>query len=123
MGLSWLTPQKDLRILANRAGAIRHPRSLAANHATQRTAPRSSLKGTVRNVALLRTKMNELNGQRDERTCHLQILNTDLPELRQTLSKQWAATAATTLKRRLRVQPWPLGVGTRFCTATAHRTG
>ena len=108
-----LTPERLVILLRE---AIRHRRSLAANDATQRTALRSSLKnaetkierllaavaeGTIPDMALLRTKMNELNGQRDECARHLQILDTDLPELRQTLSKQQAATVATTLKRRL----------------------
>ena len=57
--------------------------------------------GTIPDMALLRTKMNELNAQRDECARHLQMLDTDLPELRQTLSKQQAATVAATLKRRL----------------------
>ena len=96
--------------------AIRRRRSLAANHTTQRTALRSNLKsteaqierllaavteGTTPDMALLRTKMREWNGQRNKCARHLQILDTDLPELRQTLSKQQAATVAATLKRRL----------------------
>jgi site-specific DNA recombinase len=108
-----LTPERLVILLRE---AIRHRHSLAANHATQRAALRSSLKnaeaqierllgavadGTIPDMVLLRTKMNELNAQRDECTRHLQILDTDLPELRHALSKQQAVTVAAALKRRL----------------------
>ena len=112
-----LTPDR-LTILLREA--IRHRRAIASANDTQRSALRSDLKnaetqidrlltavaeGTVPDATPLRKKMNDLNGRRDECLNLLRALDSDLPEIRQALSKQQAASIAGNLKRRLLESP------------------
>ena len=96
--------------------AIRHRRAIASAYTAQRTALRNDLKGTesqidrlltavtegtVPDASLLRQKLSGLNSRRDECVNLLRMLDSDLPELRQSLSNQQAASIAANLKRRL----------------------
>jgi site-specific DNA recombinase len=115
-----LTPQRLVTLLRE---AIRHRREMASNNATQRTTLRNNLKnaevqierlltaladGTVPDMALLKSKLDELNKKREECTAHLRMLDEELPELRQALSNQQATSIAAALKRRLLDAPRPL---------------
>ncbi len=115
-----LTPERLVTLLRD---AIRHRREIASNHAAQRTAIRNDLKnaeaqierlltaladGTVPEMAPVRGKLDELNKKREECASHLHMLDQDLPELRQALSNQQAASIAATLKCRLLDAPRPL---------------
>jgi len=115
-----LTPDR-LTILLREA--IRHRRAIASGNATRRSALRSGLKsietqidrllsavaeGTIPDVSALRKKMDDLNGRRDECLNLLRTLDNDLPDIRQSLSKQQAASIAGNLKQRLLEAPHAL---------------
>ena len=115
-----LTPERLVTLLRE---AIRHRRDLASNNAGRRSALQKDLKhaetsierlltavadGTVPDMSLLRGKLDELNKKREECIAHLRMLDQVLPELRQALSNQQAASTAAMLKRRLLDAPRPL---------------
>ena len=112
-----LKPDRLVELLRE---AIRHRKALAADKTVQRTALRKDLKnaesqidrlvtaiaeGTVPDKSLLKGKLEELDKRREECERLLSILDEDLPEFRQALSRQQAATIAKTLKRRLLEAP------------------
>lgn len=103
--------------------AIRHRRATASGSASQRSALRNDLKsietqidrlltavaeGSVPDVSSLRRKMDDLNGRRGESLNLLRALDNELPEFRQSLSKQQAASIAKNLKQRLLESPHAL---------------
>jgi site-specific DNA recombinase len=115
-----LTPER-LTILLREA--IRHRGTIASGHAAQRSVLRNDLKsietqidrlltavaeGTIPDASSLRKKMDDLNGRRDESLNLLRALDNELPEFRQSLSKQQAATIAKNLKERLLEAPHTL---------------
>ena len=115
-----LTP-KRLSGLLRKAQA--HRRTLASGNVHRRSEMRKSLKtvdakidrfysalaeGTVTDTALFRSKLNDLQTERDECIRLLSLLDTDSPQLRKALSRQQAKSVATTLKRRLLDAPKPL---------------
>lgn len=56
-------------------------------------------------MAALRSKVDQLNAERDECTRHLALLDVPIPAYRQGLSNRQAETVALTLKRRLLEAP------------------
>jgi site-specific DNA recombinase len=103
--------------------AIKHRRIVASGTAARRSALRTDLKsmetqidrllsavadGTLPDASVLRKKMDDFNGRRDECLNLLRTLDSELPESRQALSKQQAVGIASTLKRRLMEAPRPL---------------
>ena len=115
-----LTPDRLTTLLRE---AIRHRRAIASGNASQRSALRNDLKsietqidrlltavaeGSVPDVSSLRKKMDDLNGRRDECLNLLRALDNELPEFRQSLSKQQAASIAKNLKQRLLEAPHAL---------------
>jgi chromosome segregation ATPase len=108
-----LTPDRLVTLIRE---AVHHRRAQAANNATQRDVLRKDLKttegqiermlvavaeGAIPDMSILREKMGQLNTRRDECIHHLNMLDSDLPDIRQALSSQQAATVAANLKRRL----------------------
>ncbi len=57
--------------------------------------------GIIADIALLKSKLEDLNQRRDECIRHLASIESELPEIQQTLSRQQATTAATHLKCKL----------------------
>jgi hypothetical protein len=86
-----LTPGRLTTLLRE---AIKHRRIAASRTAARRSA--------------LQKKMDDLNGRQDEYLNLLKALDSELPEIRQALSKQQAVGIAATLKRRLLEAPRPL---------------
>src|SRR5258708_24892815 len=112
-----LTPDR-LTILLREA--LLHRRATASSNTAQRSALRNNLKstetqidrlltavaeGAIPDASALRRKMADLNGRRDECLNLLSAIDNDLPELRQSLSKQQAASIAKNLKQRLLEAP------------------
>ena len=108
-----MTPDRLTTLLRE---AIRHRRASASDNLARQSALRKELKsieaqidrlyvavaeGAVPDTTLLRKKLDDLGGRRDECLRLLETLDSDLPELRQALSKQQAASVAANLKRRL----------------------
>ncbi len=115
-----LTPDR-LTILLREA--LLHRRATASSNTAQRSALRNNLKstetqidrlltavaeGAIPDASALRRKMADLNGRRDECLNLLSAIDNDLPELRQSLSKQQAASIAKNLKQRLLEAPHAL---------------
>ena len=108
-----LTPARLTELLT---AAIRHRRKTSCENRTRKAALEKQRKeidaqidrlitavadGSLPDMAQLRTRIDELTARRDECTQLLATLESDLPQFRQTLSKQQAASIANTLKRRL----------------------
>ena len=115
-----LTPDRLTTLLRE---AIKHRRAIVSGTAAQRSALRTDLKsietqidrllsavaeGTLPDASALRKKMDDLNGRRDECLNLLRTLDSELPAIRQALSKRQADGIASTLKRRLLEAPRPL---------------
>ena len=64
--------------------------------------------GTVTDSRSFRAQLSEVEREREEAVAHLSRIDSDIPEFRQTLSNQQAATLAATLQRRLLEAPKPL---------------
>lgn len=64
--------------------------------------------GVLPEIKPVRAQIDELTRQRDEANHLLAVLDSELPQLRQTLSKQQAASIAGNLKRKLLDAPTPL---------------
>jgi len=64
--------------------------------------------GLVTDTDLFRRDLATLHTERDECTRLLEMLDTDIPQFRQALSKQQASTIAADMKRRLLDAPKPL---------------
>ena len=112
-----LTPKRLTALLKE---AVRHRRLTASVGAAQKAALRNELKnvdaqierlltavsdGIVPDMTTVRAKLEQLNKLREECVVHLRSLETEEPELRQTLSKQQAISVAATLKGRLTNAP------------------
>jgi site-specific DNA recombinase len=115
-----LTPDRLATLLRE---AIRHRHSTTSQNRTQRTALEKQRKGidaqierlitavadgTLPDMGQLRARMDELTGHRDECARLLAALATEIPEFRQTLSRQQATAIAGTLKQKLLEAPRPL---------------
>ena len=96
--------------------ATRHRREMVSQTAVRRQALKTSLKnidtqlgrlleavadGLLPDMAALRSKVDQLNAERDECSRHLALLDAPIPAYRQGLSNRQAETVALTLKRRL----------------------
>ena len=64
--------------------------------------------GTLPDASLVRVKIDEFTRQRNECERLLNSLDSELPQLRQTLSRQQASSIASQLKRKLLDAPRPL---------------
>ncbi|HEV2563442.1 MAG TPA: recombinase family protein [Rhizomicrobium sp.] len=115
-----LTPERLATLLGE---AIRHRRSTTSQNRTRKTALEKQRKeidtqierlitavaeGTLPDMGPLRARVDELTGNRDECARLLAGLDTEIPELRQTLSRQQAVSVAGALKRKLLDAPRPL---------------
>jgi len=112
-----LTPDRLTVLLRE---AIRHRRALASGSAARRSALLKELRGieaqidrllsavaegTVPDPSLIRKKLDDLDSRREQCVVLLRALDSELPELRQALSKRQAASVAGNLKRRLLEAP------------------
>jgi hypothetical protein len=103
--------------------ACRYRRAVSANNAQRRAALTKQLteaeskigrlyaaveNGTLTDTTLLRSRLHELEKQRDEAVRLLRMLDSELPALRQALSKAQAVQIASHLKGRLLNAPKPL---------------
>ncbi len=115
-----LTPERLGTLLRE---AIRHRRSATSETRARRSALERQRKeterqierlitavaeGTLPDMDQLRARMDELAKDRDECARLLSALGAEVPELRQTLSKQQAVSIAEALKRKLMDAPRPL---------------
>ena len=112
-----LTPERLITLLNQ---AIRHRKAMASDHGAQRTSLRKELRtidaqidrlvtavaeGSVPDMPQLRRKLEDLNARREEGQRLLSTLDAQLPEFRQALSKQQAASIAERLKHKLQAAP------------------
>ncbi len=112
-----LTPDRLTALLRE---AFRHRRMVASGHSAQRATLRKDLKGTEAQIdrlltavaegtisegSLVRRKLDDLDGRREECLSLLKMLDNKLPELRQALPKRQAASIAATLTHRLLEAP------------------
>jgi site-specific DNA recombinase len=112
-----LTPERLTTILGE---ALKHRRAMASQSGAKRTALKTDLKnqetqiermltaiadGAVPDMALVRSKMEELNTRREVTMLLVKLARCDLGLETQALSSQQARSVAATLKRRLMDAP------------------
>jgi len=91
--------------------ARKHQRTTSSGNVQRRAALRKRIKdleqqidrlygalreGTVTDTASFRAQLSQVEREREEAVAHLSRIDSDIPEFRQTLSNQQAATLAAT---------------------------
>jgi hypothetical protein len=112
-----ITPERLPAILTE---ARKHQRTTSSANIQRRAALKNRIKdreqqidrlyralreGTVTDTQSFRSQLSEVEREREEAAAHLSRIDSDVPEFRQTLSKQQAATLAAALQRRLLEAP------------------
>jgi site-specific DNA recombinase len=115
-----LTPERLITLLRE---AVRHRRAATSQNRTRRAGLEKQRKefdaqierlitavaeGNLPDMTVLRARVDELSTHRDECDRLLATLESDIPELRQAISKQQATSLATALRRKLLEAPRPL---------------